>query len=31
MEQEAGPSTSKRAIIISKAAEDTPLLGNVRS
>ncbi|XP_069966342.1 autophagy-related protein 9A isoform X2 [Bactrocera oleae] len=29
--QEAGPTTSKRTIIISKAAEDTPLLGNVRS
>ncbi|XP_018792097.1 PREDICTED: autophagy-related protein 9A [Bactrocera latifrons] len=29
--QEAEPTTSKRTIIISKAAEDTPLLGNVRS
>ncbi|XP_053950967.1 autophagy-related protein 9A isoform X1 [Anastrepha ludens] len=30
-DQETGPSTSKKIIIVSSAAEDTPLLGNVRS
>ncbi|XP_017471467.1 PREDICTED: autophagy-related protein 9B-like [Rhagoletis zephyria] len=31
LDQEAGPSTSKQTIIVSRAAEDTPLLGNIRS